>query len=432
MHILKTGDKNFTKIFKRIVHRGEASSQDVEDVVREILYEVRVDGDAALIRLTEKFDRVKLTHRQLALPKKLIKESHRRISQKIRAALIRSYERIEKFHRRQMQNSWIQPEPGGAIVGQMVRPLERVGIYVPGGKAVYPSSVLMNALPALVAGVREIIMVTPCSHNGINPVLLVAADLCGIEKVFQIGGAQAVAALAYGTESVPRVDKIVGPGNIFVATAKRLVYGDVDNDMIAGPSEILIIADGSCSPAFAAADMLSQAEHDEMACSLLLTTDERFARSVAQELVLQLKKLKRREIAYRSLESHGAIIVTKTIQEAIQLANDVSPEHLELLVEKPWDILPEIKNAGAVFMGHYSPEALGDYLAGPNHVLPTGGTARFFSPLSVDTFLKKTSIISFTDEKLQTVGADIMALAETELLDAHARSVEKRLHKARR
>jgi histidinol dehydrogenase len=272
-------------------------------------------------------------------------------------------------------------------------------------------------------------MVTPGSGKGVNPVLLAAADLCGIRSVFQIGGAQAIAALAYGTASVPKVDKIVGPGNIYVATAKKLVYGDVDIDMIAGPSEILIISDGSGSPACAAADMLSQAEHDEMACSILVTTDEVFARRVANELTAQLKKLKRRVIAARSLENHGAIIITKTLAEAVQLANDVAPEHLELAVANPWDLLPQIKNAGAVFLGHYSPEALGDYLAGPNHVLPTGGTARFFSPLSVDDFLKKTSLISFTWEALQAVGQDVIRIADAEHLDAHASSVKVRLKK---
>jgi histidinol dehydrogenase len=304
-----------------------------------------------------------------------------------------------------------------------------VGIYVPGGKAVYPSSVLMNAIPARVAGVDEIIMVTPGSKKGINPVLLAAADLCGIRSVFQIGGAQAIAALAYGTALVPKVDKIVGPGNIYVATAKKLVYGDVDIDMIAGPSEILIISDGSGSPACAAADMLSQAEHDELACSILATPDEGFARRVARELATQIKQLAKKIIAARALENYGAIIITRTLEEAVHIANDVAPEHLELAVEHPWELVPQVKNAGAVFLGHYTPEALGDYMAGPNHVLPTGGTARFFSPLSVEDFLKKTSIISFTREALRTVAPDIIRIAQAESLDAHARSVEQRFKK---
>ncbi|MCX5897117.1 MAG: histidinol dehydrogenase [Proteobacteria bacterium] len=429
MRILKTGDRNFPRLFKGIVTRGATAAEEVETTVRSILQDVKTGGDAALIRLTEKYDNNKITVKNLRIAERDIKKSPQKIPAADLSSLTRACGRIEAFHCRQLQQSWISADTPGEIIGQLVRPLERVGIYVPGGKAVYPSSVLMNAIPARVAGVAEIIMVTPGSGKGINPVLLAAADLCGIRSVFQIGGAQAIAALAYGTASVPKVDKIVGPGNIYVATAKKLVYGDVDIDMIAGPSEILIISDGSGSPACAAADMLSQAEHDEMACSILVTTDEVFARRVANELTAQIKKLKRRAIAGRSLENHGAIIITRTIAEAVQLANDVAPEHLELAVANPWDLLPQIKNAGAVFLGHYSPEALGDYLAGPNHVLPTGGTARFFSPLSVDDFLKKTSLISFTREALQAVGQDVIRIADAEHLDAHASSVKVRLKK---
>jgi histidinol dehydrogenase len=429
MRILKTGDRNFPRLFKGIVTRGATAAEEVEATVRSILQDVKTGGDAALIRLSEKYDNNKITVQNLRIAERDIKKSPQKIPAADLSSLTRACGRIEAFHCRQLQQSWISADTPGEIIGQLVRPLERVGIYVPGGKAVYPSSVLMNAIPARVAGVAEIIMVTPGSGKGINPVLLAAADLCGIRSVFQIGGAQAIAALAYGTASVPKVDKIVGPGNIYVATAKKLVYGDVDIDMIAGPSEILIISDGSGSPACAAADMLSQAEHDEMACSILATPDEGFARRVAGELAVQLKKLKRKTIAARSLENHGAIIITKTLPEAVQLANDVTPEHLELAVANPWDLLPQIKNAGAVFLGHYSPEALGDYLAGPNHVLPTGGTARFFSPLSVDDFLKKTSLISFTREALQAVGQDVIRIADAEHLDAHAGSVKVRLKK---
>ncbi len=429
MRILKTGDRNFPRLFKGIVTRGATAAEEVEATVRSILQDVKTGGDAALIRLSEKYDNNKITVKNLRIAERDIKKSPQKIPAADLSSLTRACGRIEAFHCRQLQQSWISADTPGEIVGQLVRPLERVGIYVPGGKAVYPSSVLMNAIPARVAGVAEIIMVTPGSGKGINPVLLAAADLCGIRSVFQIGGAQAIAALAYGTASVPKVDKIVGPGNIYVATAKKLVYGDVDIDMIAGPSEILIISDGSGSPACAAADMLSQAEHDEMACSILVTTDEVFARRVANELAAQIKKLKRTAIAARSLENHGAIIITRTLAEAVQLANDAAPEHLELAVANPWDLLPQIKNAGAVFLGHYSPEALGDYLAGPNHVLPTGGTARFFSPLSVDDFLKKTSLISFTREALQAVGQDVIRIADAEHLDAHASSVKVRLKK---
>ena len=459
MRILKTGDRNFPRLFKGIVTRGATAAEEVEATVRSILQDVKTGGDAALIRLSEKYDNNKITVKNLRIAERDIKKSPQKIPAADLSSLTRACGRIEAFHCRQLQQSWISADTPGEIVGQLVRPLERVGIYVPGGKAVYPSSVLMNAIPARVAGVAEIIMVTPGSGKGINPVLLAAADLCGIRSVFQIGGAQAIAALAYGTASVPKVDKIVGPGNIYVATAKKaqaiaalaygtasvpkvdkivgpgniyvatakkLVYGDVDIDMIAGPSEILIISDGSGSPACAAADMLSQAEHDEMACSILVTTDEVFARRVANELAAQIKKLKRRAIAARSLENHGAIIITRTLAEAVQLANDVAPEHLELAVANPWDLLPQIKNAGAVFLGHYSPEALGDYLAGPNHVLPTGGTARFFSPLSVDDFLKKTSLISFTREALQAVGQDVIRIADAEHLDAHVFAADKK------
>ena len=429
MRILKTNGKTFLRAFKKILARGSAAVEEVEARVRSILREVQTGGDEALIRLSEKYDNNRITARTLRISVRDIKKNAHTIPVAERAALTRACARIEAFHRRQLQQSWISANTPGEILGQLVRPLERVGIYVPGGKAVYPSSVLMNAIPARVAGVDEIIMVTPGSKKGINPVLLAAADLCGIRSVFQIGGAQAIAALAYGTALVPKVDKIVGPGNIYVATAKKLVYGDVDIDMIAGPSEILIISDGSGSPAHAAVDMLSQAEHDELACSILVTPNEGFARRVAGELAVQLKKLKRKTIAARALENHGAIIITRTLAEAVQLANDVAPEHLELAVEHPWELVPQVKNAGAVFLGHYSPEALGDYMAGPNHVLPTGGTARFFSPLSVDDFLKKTSIISFTQDALRTVAPDIIRLARAESLDAHARSVEQRLKK---
>jgi histidinol dehydrogenase len=429
MRILKTNGKTFQRAFKKILARGSAAVEEVEARVRSILREVQTGGDEALIRLSEKYDNNRITARTLRISVRDIKKNAHTIPAAERAALTRACARIEAFHRRQLQQSWISANNPGEILGQLVRPLERVGIYVPGGKAVYPSSVLMNAIPARVAGVDEIIMVTPGSKKGINPVLLAAADLCGIRSVFQIGGAQAIAALAYGTALVPKVDKIVGPGNIYVATAKKLVYGDVDIDMIAGPSEILIISDGSGSPAHAAVDMLSQAEHDELACSILVTPNEGFARRVAGELAVQLKKLKRKTIAARALENHGAIIITRTLAEAVQFANDVAPEHLELAVEHPWELVPQVKNAGAVFLGHYSPEALGDYMAGPNHVLPTGGTARFFSPLSVDDFLKKTSIISFTQDALRTVAPDIIRLARAESLDAHAQSVEQRLKK---
>jgi len=309
----------------------------------------------------------------------------------------------------------------------MVRPLDRVGIYVPGGKAVYPSSVLMNALPARVAGVGEIVMATPGGPDGIDPAILAAASLCGISRVYRIGGAQAIAAFAYGTKTVPRVDKIVGPGNIYVATAKKLVYGDVAIDMIAGPSEILVVSDGSGDPAWAAADMLSQAEHDEMAAAMLITTHKAFARKVSRALTRQLAQLPKREIARRALDRYGAIIVVRDLAAALRLADAVAPEHLELFVKDPWPLLSRIRNAGAVFVGHTTPEAVGDYVAGPNHVLPTGGTARFSSPLSVDDFLKKTSVIACPADAFAAVAQPAAVLARAEGLSAHAASIDVRL-----
>jgi histidinol dehydrogenase len=310
----------------------------------------------------------------------------------------------------------------------MVRPLERVGVYIPGGKASYPSSLLMNVIPAQVAGVKEIVVVSPTPRGGVNPFLLLAAQILGITGIYRVGGAQAVGALAYGTRSVPRVDKIVGPGNIYVATAKRLVFGEVDIDMIAGPSEILIVSDGKGSPSFLAADLLSQAEHDEMALPILITTSSAFARKVQKEVSHQLRTIEESRIAAASVKRQGLIIVVNKLKEALDLANDIAPEHLELAVEKPWELLGHVRNAGAVFLGHYTPEAVGDYIAGPNHTLPTGGTARFFSPLSVSDFLKKTSVLSFSQEVLDEVGGHVIRCAEKEGLNAHARAVKVRLN----
>ena len=392
---------------------------DAEGRVKEIIRQVRKSGDAALIRYTQEYD----GHAAIRVEPETVAAARSRVQADVLASLETACRRIESFHRRQLQNSWMQVQESGEILGQMVRPLQRVGIYVPGGKAAYPSSVLMNAVPARVAGVGEIIMVTPGSPSGIDPVILAAADMCGVGLIFQIGGAQAVAALAYGTESVPAVDKIVGPGNIYVATAKRLVYGDVDIDMIAGPSEILIVSDGSGEPAWVAADMLSQAEHDEMASSILVTIDEGFGRRVSEQISGQLAALPKKEIAEKALERYGAVIIAENLDQAADIANLVAPEHLELYVADPWGLLPRICNAGAIFMGYHTPEPVGDYVAGPNHVLPTGGTARFFSPLSVDDFIKKSSLVCFSEAALGTVADDVVRLARSENLDAHARSV---------
>jgi histidinol dehydrogenase len=425
MKILRHNDKGFSEVFASLCGRTNLPTQAAEQTVREIIEEVRSGGDAALRRLTKKFD----GHENLMVDPAEISSASGKIDPEVLKALQLAYDRIERFHRHQVCDSWQTTESSGEILGQLVRPLERVGIYVPGGKALYPSSVLMNAIPAMVAGVSEIIMVSPAAPEGLNPLVLAAADLCGIKKIIQIGGAQAVAALAYGTESVPRVDKITGPGNIYVALAKKLVYGDVDIDMVAGPSEILIVSDGSGDPSWVAADLLSQAEHDEMASSILVTTDEEFAARVFDELQARLEQLPKETIARKSLEDHGAIIVVADLDTAVDLANQMAPEHLELFVEQPWDILDGIRHAGAVFMGHHTPEPLGDYLAGPNHVLPTGGSARFYSALSVDDFIKKISVLCFTPDALDSLGDDVIRLASCENLDAHAGSVAIRLNR---
>lgn len=425
MRMLRSTDKNFAAEFSALRARASLPTQEAEQAVRTIIDEVRSGGDAALRRLTRRFD----GHEILAVDPADIKSARKRVDPKVFKSLQLAYKRIESFHRRQVSNSWITTASDGEILGQLVRPLERVGIYVPGGKALYPSSVLMNAIPAKVAGVSEIVMVSPAGPDGLHPLVLAAADLCGISRICQIGGAQAVAALAYGTESVPRVDKITGPGNIYVALAKKLVYGDVDIDMIAGPSEILIVSDGSGDPAWVAADLLSQAEHDEMASSVLITTDGPFAARVFDELQAQLAQLPRETIARTSIDEHGAIIIASDLAQAVNLANEMAPEHLELFVECPWDLVGQIRHAGAVFMGHHTPEPLGDYLAGPNHVLPTAGSARFYSALSVDDFIKKISLLCFTPAALDALGDDAVRLAACENLDAHAGSVAVRLNR---
>jgi histidinol dehydrogenase len=342
-------------------------------------------------------------------------------------ALKLAVERVARFHEKQKTETWLSTDETDIMLGQMVTPLQRVGIYVPGGKASYPSSVIMNAVPAKVAGVPEVIMVAPTPGGEINPHVLVAARLSGVDKIFRIGGAQAVAALAYGTGTIPKVDKVTGPGNIYVATAKKLVFGQVGIDMIAGPSEILVINDGSGTPAHIAADLLSQAEHDELASSILITTDRAFGEKVAAEVERQLALLSRESIARASWDKYGAVISASTLDEVIEFSNRIAPEHLELAVADPFAILPKIRNAGAIFMGHFTPEAAGDYLAGPNHTLPTGGTARFFSPLSVDDFVKKSSIVWFSESGLNRLGSDIVRIAGLEGLEAHGKSVSIRL-----
>jgi len=427
LRILHSGAPEFDAALEIITGRGETEQSGIDQTVAEIIAAVRKDGDAALCAYTERFDSLDLKKVGLEVAAAELDAALAAIAPEARRSLELAAQRIAAFHAKQKQQTWLSTEEADVLLGQMVRPLSRVGIYVPGGKAAYPSSVLMNAVPAKVAGVAEVIMVVPMPRGEVNPHVLAAARIAGVDRVFRVGGAQAVAALAYGTASVPRVDKITGPGNIYVATAKKQVFGQVDIDMIAGPSEILIINDGSGSPAHLAADLLGQAEHDELASSVLVTTDADFAARVAVEVEKQLGELSRETIARQSIENYGALIVVPDLAAAAKLSNRIAPEHLELAVAAPFELLPQIHHAGAVFLGHHTPEAAGDYLAGPNHTLPTGGTARFFSPLSVDDFVKKSSLISLSREGLQRLGDDVVRIAELEGLQAHARSVSLRL-----
>ena len=428
MLFLDIRDPDFTEKFDSILSRGEESGREVEQVVLDIIADVRNRGDAAVLELTCRFDRLSASSlSELEVSPAEIEAAFAQVKQADVAALRLAVERVARFHEKQKQQTWISTEEPDIMLGQKVTPLQRVGIYVPGGKASYPSSVIMNAVPARVAGVGEIIMVAPTPGGEINPHVLVAAKLSGVDRIFRIGGAQAVAALAYGTATIPRVDKITGPGNIYVATAKKLVFGQVGIDMIAGPSEILVISDGSGNPSHIAADLLSQAEHDELASSILITTSRAFGEQVAAEVERQLSELSRESIARASWDKYGAVIVADGLDEVIEFSNRIAPEHLELAVTDPFAILPRITNAGAIFMGHWTPEAAGDYLAGPNHTLPTGGTARFFSPLSTDDFVKKSSIVYFSEFGLKRLGDDIVRIAGLEGLEAHGKSVSKRL-----
>ena len=430
MQFLDIHDKDFDAKFAAILTRGEETGREVEAVVEGIIADVRSRGDEALLDYTRRFDRLEADSvASLEVTGDEFNEAFARVADEDIAALKLAVERVARFHEKQRQETWLSTGEEDVLLGQKVTPLERVGIYVPGGKASYPSSVIMNAVPARVAGVGEVVMVAPTPGGEINPHVLVAARLSGVDRIFRIGGAQAVAALAYGTATVPRVDKITGPGNIYVATAKKLVFGQVGIDMIAGPSEILVVSDGSGNPAHIAADLLSQAEHDELASSILITTDRTFGKKVATEVERQLKELSRESIARASWEKYGAVVVAGSLDEAVAFSNRIAPEHLELAVANPFEVLPGIINAGAIFLGHFTPEAAGDYLAGPNHTLPTGGTARFFSPLSVDDFVKKSSIVWFSEQGLNRLGHDIVRIAGLEGLEAHGKSVSIRLGK---
>ena len=418
--IYKYGEVSPDEIFAR----GE-NSPDVSAPVADIIARVRKEGDDALFSYAKQFDRAELE--SLEVPATLLDAAVEALDPELRSILEEATENIRDFHRRQVRQSFVVAERDGVVLGQKITPIDKVGLYIPGGTAAYPSSVLMNAIPANIAGCGEVVMVSPPSCNGdINPVILAAARIAGVDRVFRVGGAQAVAALAYGTESVPRVDKIVGPGNAYVAEAKRQVFGQVAIDMIAGPSEILVIADGTCNPTSVAADLLSQSEHDKMASAVLVTDSAELAVAVQTEIERQLEFLPRREIARASIDGNGKIIVAEDLAQAIEIANTIAPEHLELCVDNPFDYLDKIKHAGSIFLGKNCPEALGDYFAGPNHTLPTSGTARFSSPLSVDDFVKKSQFTYYTGSALQAVSAKVARFARQEGLEAHARSAEVR------
>jgi histidinol dehydrogenase len=424
IRVVKTTDAGFTPLIKRILARRGSREDAVEKRVAEIVAAVKKEGDRALLRFTRLFDHVQLTSTTMEVKSAEIERALATVPAKNLIALRLAAKRIASFHRRQLQKSWQYHDPLGIRLGQQITPLDRVGIYVPGGKASYPSTVLMNSIPAKVAGVREIVMASPIGDNG--AIILAAAHIAGVDRVFRVGGAQAVAALAFGTRTIPKVDKIVGPGNIFVATAKRMVFGEVNIDSIAGPSEILLLVDQSADPLHVAADMLSQAEHDELAAALCVTTSMTMAIKIRNAIETQLRGTRRQAITLKSLDNYGAIIVARGRKEMIELANTIAPEHIELIVKQPQRWARQIRNAGAMFLGPYSAPPLGDYLAGPNHVLPTGGSARFFSPLGTYDFLKRTTVIQAEKRALRSLAAKLTELARLEGLDDHARAVEAR------
>lgn len=410
----------------KLKKRAQSPSPEIVKTVTDILSDVEQNGDAAVLKYTEKFDGVSLGADTLELKKSDLEKYAADVDEKLYLAMQRAAENIKKYHEKQLRHSFFDTDDTNKTVGMKIRPVKRAGIYVPGGSAAYPSSVLMNCIPAKVAGVPEIIMTTPLRDGKIRPAVAAAALISGVDRVFLCGGAQAIAALAYGTQTIPQVDVIAGPGNIYVATAKRLVYGTVNIDMIAGPSEVMTVADKSANPKYVAADLLSQAEHDALASSVLITDSEKLAKETAKELSLQLSKLERQSIAGKSVENYGAAIICENMDEAFSLANEIAPEHMEILTENPFADLSKVRNAGSIFLGEYSPEPLGDYFAGPNHVLPTNGTARFSSPLSVDTFIKKSGVIYYTKKGLDEYKDDIIRFADAEGLTAHANSVKIR------
>ena len=427
MRIIKLNEQSRANILADLLKRDPNNYSAYEDTVQAIVDDVRARGDEALFEYTKKFDGAELSADNIRVTQAEIQEALSQVDPNLLAVMKKSMKNIREYHEKQKQYSWFDSKPNGTILGQKVTALSSVGVYVPGGKAAYPSSVLMNIIPAEVAGVEKIVMVTPPGKDGkVNPVTLIAAHLAGATEVYKVGGAQAIAALAFGTKSIPRVNKIVGPGNIFVALAKKAVYGHVSIDSIAGPSEILVLADETANPRFVAADLLSQAEHDELASAILVTTSMELAEKVSAEAEAFVQKLSRKAILEKSLENYGYILVADSMEDAIETANAIASEHLEIVTKNPFEVMTKIQNAGAIFMGEYSSEPLGDYFAGPNHVLPTNGTAKFFSPLGVDDFIKKSSIIYYSREALEAVHTDIESFAEAEHLTAHAKSVRVR------
>ena len=427
MRIQKLDENTKKNLLEDLLKRSPNQYPEYEKKVAAILQEVKTNKDKAIFEFTKKFDGADITADNIVVTEEEIKEAYELVEPSLIEIIRKAKENIRVYHEKQKQYSWFDSKPNGTMLGQKVTPLHRVGVYVPGGKAVYPSSVLMNILPAKVAGVDEIVMTTPPGKDGkVNPNTLVAAKEAGVDVVYKVGGAQAIAAMAYGTESIPKVDKIVGPGNIYVALAKKAVYGHVNIDSIAGPSEILVIADETANPRYVAADLLSQAEHDELASAILVTTSEVLAKKVSEQVEVFVEELSRTEIMRKSLENYGYILVADTMEDVIDIANEIASEHLEIMTKNPYDVMMKIRNAGAIFIGENSSEPLGDYFAGPNHVLPTNGTAKFFSPLSVDDFIKKSSIIAYSREALEEIHLDIEHFAEAEQLTAHANSIKVR------
>ena len=430
MLLLKTDEQNFKAQFDELLRRGHMDMENVSKIVSNIIAEIKAEGNGALRNHIEKFDKWHVENDEaLEVKTSDMKNAYDALDVKLKEALELAYKRIYAYHEKLMPKSWLDFEDNGSVLGQKVTPVDRAGLYIPGGKAAYPSSLLMNAIPAIVAGVKEIVVCTPAPNNELNPLLLAAMHLCGIKKAYKVGGASAIAAMAYGTQSIAKVDVITGPGNIFVATAKKLVFGEVNIDMIAGPSEIGVLADTSADPHLLAIDLLSQAEHDEMASSILITPSLEIAEKTRTEVYAWLETLDRKAIAEVSIKERGAIIVTRDMDEAVDLMNQIAPEHLEVVTSHPFDLLPRIRHAGAIFMGSYTPEPIGDYIAGPNHTLPTGGTAKFYSPLGVENFLKRSSIISMSKQGIDEIGEACALLAHTEGLGAHEASVRVRLSK---